>query len=54
MWFGYFKNKDLGLNKRVRNSRLFYLNEITTRLHFFLNEKYKNYYEDNFNINMQG
>lgn len=53
-WFGYFKNKILGLNKRVRNSRLFYLNEIATPLYFFLKERYQNYYEDNFNIIMQG
>ena len=39
-WFGNFKNKLLALNKRVRNCRLLFLNEIAAPLYFLLNEKF--------------
>ncbi|CAF0878791.1 unnamed protein product [Brachionus calyciflorus] len=48
-WFGYFKNKILMTNKRVRNCRLLFLNEVATPLFFTINQKYKEYYEEKFN-----
>ncbi|CAF0923225.1 unnamed protein product, partial [Brachionus calyciflorus] len=50
-WFGYFKNKILMTNKRVRNCRLLFLNEVATPLFFSINKKYKDFYEEKFNIN---
>lgn len=53
-WFKYFKNNILNINKRVRSTRLLYLSEISTPLYFYLNQKYKENYEDRANIKFGG
>ncbi|CAF0989827.1 unnamed protein product, partial [Brachionus calyciflorus] len=52
-WFSYFKTKILRINKRVRNCRKLYTNEIVTPLFFELRRKYSLFYEDRFNINYE-